>query len=65
MMEKVKRRAVTSGYAHAVKKNLVVSAGIAGTQKPWMVRAGYIPVSWMPAIHAGMTAQLNGIGVKP
>jgi len=35
---------------------LVVPAGIAGTQQPWMAGVDHIPVFWIPAIPAGMTA---------
>ena len=48
-----------------IRKNLqptiqtVVPAGIAGTQRPRMVRAYHIHASWMPATHAGMTDKLK------
>ena len=56
-------------------KSLVIPAGIAGIQSPWMAFVmhaltdfytrfywmqcnidEYIPVLWIPAVHAGMTA---------
>ncbi|MDO8845674.1 MAG: hypothetical protein Q7U98_13355 [Methylicorpusculum sp.] len=33
----------------------VAPAGIAGVQKPWMALGFHILVTWIPAIHAGMT----------
>ncbi|MDP2179661.1 hypothetical protein [Methylicorpusculum sp.] len=33
----------------------VAPAGIAGVQKPWMAMDFHILVTWIPAIHAGMT----------
>jgi len=36
----------------------VAPAWIAGAQKPWMAEAFHIPVTWIPAIHAGMTASM-------
>ncbi|MDD1630462.1 MAG: hypothetical protein LUQ48_08655 [Methylococcaceae bacterium] len=33
----------------------VVPAGIAGIQKPRMASSNHILVTWIPAVHAGMT----------
>jgi len=41
-------------------KIIVVPAWTAGTQAPGLARLGSIPAIWIPAIHAGMTAYLNG-----
>jgi hypothetical protein len=40
----------------------VVPAWISGTQKPRMAFTAYISVTWIPAIHAGMT--LSELGVR-
>ena len=33
----------------------VIPAGIAGIQKPRMASSNHILVTWIPAVHAGMT----------
>ena len=37
----------------------VVPAWIAGTQMPGKAGKHYVPVNWIPAIHAGMTLLLK------
>jgi hypothetical protein len=40
----------------SAQPKIVFPAGIAGIQRPWMAQASHVPVSWMPALHAGMTS---------
>jgi len=44
---------------------LVVPAGIAGTQRPWKADYIHLPVFWIPAIPAGMTAVSTVLGLEP
>jgi hypothetical protein len=38
----------------------VVPAGIAGIQEPRMASSNHILVTWIPAVHAGMTCYFYG-----
>ncbi|MBS3952799.1 MAG: hypothetical protein KGZ88_07610 [Methylomicrobium sp.] len=42
----------------------VAPAGIAGVQKPWMALGFHILVTWIPAIHAGMTVLIYFLLLK-
>ena len=51
-------------------RNIVVPAGIAGTQRPWRAIYIHLPVFWIPAnprfaLHAGMTAVSTTFGWFP
>lgn len=42
----------------------VVPAGSAGTQTPWMATQGARTRGWIPPVHGGMTASIDGIGIR-
>ena len=42
---------------------LVVPSGIAGTQRLWRAVYIHLPVFWIPAIPAGMTAISSALGL--
>ncbi len=44
---------------------LVIPAGIAGIQLPWRADQIHLPVFWIPAIPAGMTAVSTVLGHVP
>jgi hypothetical protein len=47
-----------------LSQNIVISAGIAEIQRPRMASDEHIPVTWIPAVNAGMTLLLKHLYIQ-